>query len=239
VILRLKVELVSCSFRIAFGCCAALMLTAFQSGCITTRSDMLREINADMGRIQQELNSKQTQRQQMTEERRRVIEEMNAKLREEAEQYEPAPALQPTAPGGSVLSTSIDAPSILTDTQAGTAFRRAQAFYNRGDYKDAAEEFVLAYRYAGEENMQARSLYWLGESYYRLRDWERAISCFNKFETEFSQHKLASAAQLKKGFSLLQDGQTVSGRATLRILIETYPGSAEAPLAEQRLKETE
>ncbi|MBZ0258469.1 tetratricopeptide repeat protein, partial [bacterium] len=114
-----------------------------------------------------------------------------------------------------------------------------QAFYNRGEYSDAAEEFVLGYRYANNVNMKARSLYWLGESYYRLRNWERAISCFDKFEAEFPENKLAPAAMLKKGYSLLQDGQSVSGKATLRILIETFPQSAEAPLAQERLKSLE
>lgn len=232
------------SYRLVIGSIAVFTLCVFQGGCIATRSDMLREINADMDRMQQQLDSKQTQHQQMTEERKRVLDEMNARLRADAELYQPAPTSTSTAPqpftaNQPVLAPSIADPSILTDSQADTAFRRAQAFYNRGDYDDAAEEFVLAYRYAGDEATQARSLYWLGESYYRLRDWERAIACFSKFETEFTQHKLAPAALLKKGFSLLQDGQAVSGRATLRILLDTYPESAEAPLAKQRLKESE
>ncbi len=219
---------------------AVVLVSGFQYGCVTSRSDMLRQIHADMDRIQSQLNTTQSRQQQFADERRRAIEDMNAQLERNLDLYEPSPsAQQPTAGSEPVPSVSIDAPAALSDPEANQAFRRAQAFYNRGDYQLAADEFVIAYQYAGAEPTKARSLYWLGESFYRLKDWARAVSCFDKFETEFSDHKLLPAAMLKKGYSLLNDGQAVSGRATLRILIESFPDSAEAPLAQQRLKATE
>lgn len=228
--------------RIPHGFFTLLVLAAMQNACITTRSDMLREISADMDRIQVELNDRHSDRQQMAEERKRVLDEINARLSDDGSSYEtvaPAPPQQPAVIDAPIPTTSDSNAATMTNSQADIAFRRAQSFYNRGEYSDAAEEFVLGYRYASDPNMKARALYWLGESYYRLRHWERAISCFAKFESEFPEQKLASAAMLKKGYSLLQDGQAVSGKATLRILIETYPQSAEAPLAQERLDSLE
>jgi TolA-binding protein len=229
-------------FRLPLWVCFVLLLATANHGCISTRSDMLREINADMDRIQNQLNQNQTQRQQLAEERKRVLEKMNSRLNEEdsySQPVPPAPTQSAPVMEAPITTTDNNESATMTDSQASTAFRRAQAFYNRGEYNDAAEEYVLAYRYARDENMKARSLYWLGESYYRLRDWQRAISCFDKFEEEFPEHKLSPAALLKKGYSLLQDGQAVSGRATLQILIDLYPQSAEAPLAQQRLNSLE
>lgn len=201
---------------------AILALSLAMPGCMTSRSTM-REIQADLYQINAELNQQRIEQQRLAQERQRILKDVDVFLSETPEGV-PSSEYQT----GSPLSS-------LNDSPARHRFDNGMAYYNQANYQAAAEEFLLAYPLAESDELRINSLYWLGESYFRLKDWRRAIHCYDRVESEYSDSDLAPAAMLKKGICLIESGQPAEGRAVLELLIDRYPDAPAAPLAKERV----
>jgi len=79
--------------------------------------------------------------------------------------------------------------------------------------------------------------YWLGEIYYSKGNWERAILEFDRVIKEYPGGDKVPAAILKEGFSFDRLGSKKEARLLLERLIQKYPQSKEAKMAQKRLKE--
>jgi len=139
----------------------------------------------------------------------------------------------PTAP---ITSPTPQTPSVGA-SDADELFKNAYANYNNGEYTRSADGFLLAYRMAARPELKAQCLYWVGESYYRNKDWKKTIQTFAQLEKEYPTHPILPSALLKKGYAYLQDKDTIQGKQTLQTLVEKFPLSEEAPLARERLRE--
>ncbi len=63
------------------------------------------------------------------------------------------------------------------------AFNRGVELFNNQDFTESAKMFGDALKYKGYNSQrEARSFYWLGESYYRSGEYTKAIDAFNKFK---------------------------------------------------------
>ncbi len=77
--------------------------------------------------------------------------------------------------------------------------------------------------------------YWLGESYYRNREYDAARETFINLGLRYPQSKRLPDALLKLGYIYEGLGDTARAREVLQKLIQVYPDSQAAGLAEQRL----
>jgi TolA-binding protein len=78
--------------------------------------------------------------------------------------------------------------------------------------------------------------YYLGESLYSAKDYRGAIAEFERLARDFPQSPQAPSALLKTGYAYYELKDSVQGRRVLRTLVEKYPTSKEAKLAEERLR---
>ncbi|MBI1725006.1 MAG: tol-pal system protein YbgF [Candidatus Tectomicrobia bacterium] len=121
---------------------------------------------------------------------------------------------------------------------------------------DPEEEFNQALRVIQEERSypKARALlsafiakfpthdladdaqYWLGQTYFEERNYERAILAFNKVQVDYANGDKAPDALLQEGVSFLNLGDRASARELLMRLQQKYPNSEAAKKAEERLK---
>lgn len=115
-------------------------------------------------------------------------------------------------------------------------FQKAMGKYNRQQFASAAEDFILVYSNAKEDDLKAFSLYWAGESYYQNRQWNKAIQCFMRVESRFPNHRIVPAALLKEGYAYINGKNVSEGKAILKKLISTFPASGEAARACDRLR---
>ena len=76
----------------------------------------------------------------------------------------------------------------------------------------------------------------MGECYYSLEDYQKAIQAYDTCVERYPNGNKVAPAQLKKGYALLQLGQTQAGVKELRSLVQRFPNSNEAELARQRLR---
>ena len=165
-----------------------------------------------------------------------------------------SPAEQPAAtPGTPATSTEATAPSQpdpapatpstgQTPSAAGVdpyaeqrAYQSAFDLLKSGRYEDAAvafQQFVAEYptgSYA--DNAQ----YWLGETYYITRRFQRAVEEFERLVTVHPNSQKITHALLKIGYAHDELGNTAEAERVLGELMERYPQSAAAGLARKRL----
>jgi tol-pal system protein YbgF len=116
------------------------------------------------------------------------------------------------------------------------AYRAAFDLLKGGQFNEATTaltQFLSDYpngRFA--DNAQ----YWLGESYYVSRQFDPALQAFQALLTTYPDSPKRSHALLKIGFIHDEQGRPDQARAVLTDLVQQYPQSTAASLAEKRLK---
>jgi len=164
----------------------------------------------------------------------------------------PAPAQRPAEERGSgplLPATAVRAPSGVPlptippmavapgdPAKELTTYQQAFDLLKRGSYSDsiiAFRSFLAAYPNGSySDNAQ----YWLGEASYVTRDFDTAMLEFNRVLERYPASNKVAGAMLKLGFIQHEKGQTGKAREILEQLIQKFPGSTEARLAQQRLE---
>jgi TolA-binding protein len=134
----------------------------------------------------------------------------------------------PGAPGGEA------APPKPTTPDPESLYNSGLTDYNGGQYDLAIQAFLQYLQYYGETDRASNAEFYIGEIYSSQKKYNNAIAEYDKC-IERGGNK-AAAAQLKKGFALLELGEKSAGARELRSLIQQSPNSHEADLARQRLK---
>ena len=94
--------------------------------------------------------------------------------------------------------------------------------------------FRLVQDYPGSD-LDDNAQYWLGESYYVMRDYDHAAAAFRTVGDKYPQSRKAPDALLKLGYTQLDQQKNDEGRATLQLVLQRFPMSDAAKLAMQRL----
>ncbi len=80
------------------------------------------------------------------------------------------------------------------------------------------------------------SQFWIGESYYREKWYEKAILEYQKVIEKYPTGNKIPAALLKQGLSFLNIGEANNARLLLNDLVAKHPGTDEAMIAKQKLE---
>lgn len=116
------------------------------------------------------------------------------------------------------------------------AYQRALALYHANRFAEAADAFVAFLKAYPQHEYAGNAQYWIGESYYSLRDYTKALEAFTHVTTDYPIGNKTPDALLKIGFTLLSQGETAKARATLNEVVEKFPKSDAATKARERLK---
>jgi tol-pal system protein YbgF len=149
----------------------------------------------------------------------------------------PSPRVTPPAAGTPLGAPGMAAAGPAVDPAAEQqAYRAAFDLLKGGQFNEATAaltQFLADYpngRFA--DNAQ----YWLGESYYVSRQFDPALQAFQALLTTYPDSPKRSHALLKIGFIHDEQGRPDQARAVLTDLVQQYPQSTAASLAEKRLK---
>jgi tol-pal system protein YbgF len=164
-------------------------------------------------------------------------------------------ALEGKLPSGSSLPPITNRPSSLTPGQssgelpktgqptdpsasleAKRLYQAALGDYQRGKFDLAVQGFRSYLEQAPRGDVADTAQYYLGESLYSSKDYRGAISEFERLVRDFPQSPQVPSALLKSGYAYYEVKDGVQGRRVLRTLVEKYPTSREAKLAEERLR---
>jgi len=129
----------------------------------------------------------------------------------------------------SVAPAGSQAPPLRETFQAGVRD------YNAARYDVAAGEFQAVLQYYPLDDLAGSAEFYLGEIAYRQQDFPGAIKAYNAVLEGFSGSPKAPAAQLRKGFALIELGKKDAGVHELRLLIQRHPQTPEAAQARSKL----
>ena len=117
------------------------------------------------------------------------------------------------------------------------AYKDAYETFQKGDYKAAREKFQNYLESHPGSKYSDNALYWIGESYYNEKSYEKAIVVYDDVVKKYPDGGKAPAALLKQGmaFSVLGDKKNAS--VIYKKVIERYPRSEQADVAKKKLKE--
>jgi tol-pal system protein YbgF len=134
------------------------------------------------------------------------------------------------SPGSTPPTTSPAAP------EAKRLYQAALGDYQRGKFDLAAQGFRAYLQQAPNGDVADTAQYYLAESLYSAKDYRNAIAEFERLVRDYPQSPQVPSALLKTGYAYYEIKDGTQGRRALRTLIEKYPMSREAKLAEERLR---
>jgi tol-pal system protein YbgF len=177
----------------------------------------------------------------MTEEKRRVIEEIlpdtykidvssrnitqPSAEEKEAEKVAPKPEVKTVAP------PPPPAPPAVSGT-----YNQGMSHFKQKKYRDAYNSFAeyLDNNPSGSQAVNAR--YYAAESLYEDKDYELAILEFQKVIVEHPRHALAPKSLYRQGLAFEKIGDPDTARIVFNKLVDTYPKSEEVASAKNRLE---
>jgi len=188
-------------------------------------SDNLEEIKSRLGKLNQQLVDLQSS-----------VQALDAKMSTSS----PGSTTPGTNPGA---SSSAGAGGTSSPTASGPA-PSADALYSNGlrditsgKYDLARSEFQDYLKYYGDTDLASNAQFYLGEIAYSQKNYDQAVSEYNKVITNYPKSFKLAPARLKKGMALLALGQKASGIRELREVVSRFPGTEEERRARARLKE--
>jgi tol-pal system protein YbgF len=140
----------------------------------------------------------------------------------------------PGSPTGEPPGSSATASPGSAETKR--LYQAALGDYQRGKFDLAAQGFRTYMEQAPHGDVADTAQYYLGESLYSAKDYQGAIDEFERLVREFPQSPQVPSALLKTGYAYYEIKDSAQGRRVLRTLVEKYPSSKEAKLAEERLR---
>jgi tol-pal system protein YbgF len=115
-------------------------------------------------------------------------------------------------------------------------YNNALRDFNAGNFDLATQEFQQYIKYYPNTDLAGNSYFYLAEVEYKQQNYQQAAKDYDQVLENFPSGNKAASAQLKKGFALIELGQTDDGIAELRHVIQRYPRSNEALQAKERLR---
>ena len=191
--------------------------------------DALVQANAVLKKQQLDIAADLEQRLAAIEARERAVAEAAAQAAAPAGQGASTPVEgSAMEPGAAAADTGGKSPEL----RYGEAFDALKA----GKYPEAIagmQEFLTLHpNHPLADNAQ----YWLGQTYYVTRDYERAIAAFAAVGVRPTDLAKTPDALLKKGLSEIELKRPDAARATLADLVNRFPNSDAARTARERLQ---
>lgn len=191
--------------------------TNIQVDALSTQVQSLRdtvdELRARLGMISQEVA-----------ETRSVLQTVDARLAPLSLGETTKPGAPPPGPPASQVPSA--------DVLYSTALRD----FISGKYDLARQEFLDYLKYYGRTQLAGNAQFYIADTYYQQKDFQRAISEYDKVFSQYPNSYKIAAAHLKKGYALLELNERGKGVEVLRALVEKFPGTEEAKWAQARLE---
>ena len=186
-------------------------------------SDNLEEIKSRLGKLNQQLVDLQN-----------AVQGLDAKISSGgAVPGTPPPTAGNLPPGGSSGSAAPSGPAPSADTLYSNGLKDIQS----GKYDLARSEFQDYLKHYSSTDLASNAQFYIGEIAYRQKNYQQAISEYDKVLNNYPKGFKVAPALLHRGMAMLELGQKSSGVRDLREVVRRFPGSEEERFARAKLKE--
>lgn len=158
------------------------------------------------------------------------------------EQGAPPPAAEAPAansPAAAAGATGTGGPPVTiakADSAEETrAYEAAQSQRRVGNYQGAIVAFQNFIKQYPRSTLAPRAQYWIGDSYFNLRDFKLAIGSQQTLLKTYPDSPSVPDAMLNIASSQIEMGESLNGKRTLEDLVAKYPVSEAAEKAKRRL----
>lgn len=152
---------------------------------------------------------------------------------------QPGAAAAAPVPGAVPVAGSTDTPKIASTAPVSgdenETYERAQAQRRIGNYQGAISAFQGFITRFPKSSLAPRAQYWIGDSYFNLRDFKNAITSQQKLIASYPDSSSVPDALLNLASSQLESGEVPTARKTMDGLIARYPASEAAEKARRRI----
>jgi tol-pal system protein YbgF len=145
----------------------------------------------------------------------------------------PAASAPPAATSPRAAAPPAAAP--VDPALAQAEYDTALAILREGRYADAALAFKQFLSNHPGSVLADNANYWLGETYYVTRDFDKALATFNELVANYPQSPKVPDSRLKMGYIHYEKADWKKARADLEGVVSAYPASTAARLANDRL----
>jgi tol-pal system protein YbgF len=197
--------------------------------------ELLKTPSKEMDRIKEEMDS----RLKILEERRKNQEE---KIREienrlkESSGSTTGLTLKSMEPETSASAKEISAELKGVSTGMGDFYKDAYETYHKGDLEGARRKFEAFLKQYPNTELSDNAQFWIGETYYLRKDYERAILEYEKAIVKYPEGDKIPAALFKQALAFLELGDKTNAKNLLKRVIEKYPQSDQAETAKKKLE---
>jgi tol-pal system protein YbgF len=192
-------------------------------------SDNLEEIKSRLGKLNQQLVDLQS-----------AVQSIDAKVSGAVPantapggSASPKPGDANSAPSGNAVAPASASPAPSADMLYSNGLRDITS----GKYDLARQEFLDYLKYYSDTDLASNAQFYLGEIAYTQKQYQDAVSEYDKVLTQYPKSFKLAPARLKKGLALLELGQKTPGVRELREVVRRYPGTEEERRARAKLKE--
>jgi len=179
-------------------------------------SDNLEEIKSRLGKVNQQLVDLQNS-----------VQSIDARL------AGGNPAGAPPAAASPAARPAADA----SHPPADTLYSNGLSDIQTGKNDLARSEFQDYLKYYGDTELASNAQFYLGEIAYSQRQYQQAVTEYDKVLTNYPKSFKLAPARYKKGMALLELSQKTAGVKELREVVKRYPGTEEERRARAKLKE--
>jgi tol-pal system protein YbgF len=181
-------------------------------------SDNLEEIKSRLGKLNQQLVDLQNS-----------IQNIDAKI-----------SGGPAAPSTANPTASTSSPAVGPGPgapSADTLYSNGLRDITSGKYDLARSEFQDYLKFYGDTDLASNAQFYLGEISYKQKQYDDAVSSYDRVLTNYPKSFKLAPARLRKGMALIELGQKTAAVRELREVVRRYPGTEEDRQARAKLKE--
>jgi len=197
-------------------------------------SDNLEEIKSRLGKLNQQLVDLQN-----------TVQSLDAKISSGGSTApsggSPTPTGMASQPAGASSlppsSSGAGASPVGPAPSADTLYSNGLRDITSGKYDLARQEFQDYLKYYGTTDLAANAQFYLGEAAYSQKNYEQAVTEYDKVLANYPKSFKLAPAHLRKGLSLIELGQKTAGVRELREVIKRYPKTDEDRRARAKLNE--
>jgi tol-pal system protein YbgF len=209
---------------------------------VEQNTDVANKVNAAIKDLQTSINKQQQDRAGQVDQISGQIQALNdtmdeikvrlAKLSKQLEDMQSAQqsiaAQQAQAQQQAQAMAQAPPPDVL--------YNNALRDYNGGKPDLATQEFGDYIKFYPNTDLAGNAYFYLAELQFRAGSYQKAVEQYDLVLQNFPSGNKAAAAQLKKGFALLELGKEEEGTQELKHVIQRYPRTNEATQARERLR---
>jgi tol-pal system protein YbgF len=205
-------------------------------------TDAANKVTAAIEGLQTSLNKQQQERAGQVDQISGQIQALNdtmdelkvrlAKLSKQFEDMQAAQQSMAAAQSQTQQQTQAMAQAPPPDVLYNNALRD----YNGGKNDLAAQEFTDYIKFYPDTDLAGNADFYLAEIEYKAGDYQKAVANYDLVLQNFPSGNKAAAAQLKKGFALIELGKQEEGAQELKHVIQRYPRTTEATQARDKLR---